>query len=102
MTSWQDGVLQEDPSPVDKKTVLYKEQVARTRSSILNVFLGRRGAAGNHDNKHLNNVKPTSANLQGSTGGANKQSSLNSSANKQSSLTSSATLQESAGSDVDI
>ena len=36
-------VLQEDPAPaINKKTVLYQQQVARTRSGILEIFLGKR------------------------------------------------------------
>ena len=49
--------LQEDPAPLNKRTVLYQEQVVRTRSSILNVFLGRRGGGGG-ENPHKKTIRP--------------------------------------------
>ena len=48
--------LQEDLVQLDKKTVLYQEQVARTRSGILNVFLGKRG--GEISNPHNKTLQP--------------------------------------------
>ena len=58
-------VLQEDPAPaIDKKTVLYQEQVARTRSGILEIFLGKRKNASKNlpaKNTKAPSLKPSSS-----------------------------------------